>query len=346
MSPLNHTLSTTPQSLAHVAPPRDARRPSRRRAVAGALSAGVLIGATLCAGAVPASAATTVSVKDGVLRVISEVGKENNISVHLQTVSADEKYYRILDLGDTLTAGAGCTQDGTAVRCRITAELTLIRVETKDLKDTVMSGVEVFTPMEVHAGSGDDTISGGDGTDLLTGGAGSDTIRGGAGSDTIRGGTGSDFLNGGGGSDTIAGGAGSDSLRGGAGSDTIYGGAGADKIRGERGHDTLSGGAGNDQLKGDGEKSKGKPPRKRGGNDTLLGGSGDDELFGNRGKDTLDGGRGNDTLFGGAGADHLKGGRGNDHLYAQDNRAENVDGGSDEDTCKVDTIDTTVNCEA
>jgi Ca2+-binding RTX toxin-like protein len=346
MSPLKHTPSTTPISSAHVASPRDARRPSRRRAVAGALSAGVLIGATLCTGAVPASAATAVSVKGGVLHVISETGKENHIEVNVHTVSADEKYYQISDLGDTLTAGSGCTQDGVAVGCRITADLTLIRVETKDLKDTIMSGVDVFTPMGVHAGSGDDTISGGDGTDLLTGGTGSDTIRGGTGSDTIHGGPGSDFLNGGGGSDTIRGGAGSDSLRGGAGSDTIYGDAGADKIRGERGHDTLSGGAGNDVLKGDGEKAKGKPPKRKGGNDTLFGGSGDDELFGNRGKDTLDGGRGSDTLSGGAGTDHLKGGRGKDHLDAQDNRAENVDGGSDEDTCKVDTIDTTMNCEA
>jgi Ca2+-binding RTX toxin-like protein len=328
MSPNNHTPNTTPASPAHTAAPEDTRRRSRRRAAAGILSAWVLMSATLCAGAAPASGATTVSVKDGVLQVSATAGKENNIKVDLQTVSADQKYYQVLDSGDTLIAGPGCIKDGEAVRCLITPTLTLIRVDTGDRKDLVTAGAEVFTSMEVYAGSGDDAIYGGDGADILTGGAGSDTIRGGAGSDTIRGGTGSD------------------SIRGGTGSDTIAGGRGADKIRGERGHDTLSGGAGNDILKGDGEKAKGKPPKKRGGNDTLFGGAGDDELFGNRGKDTLDGGRGNDALSGGAGTDHLKGGRGNDHLDAQDDRAENVDGGPNEDICKVDTIDTTVNCEA
>jgi Ca2+-binding RTX toxin-like protein len=346
MFPLTHTPSTTPGTApadpAHTAGPRDTRRRSRRRAAAGILSAGALIGATLCAGAVPASAATTVSVRDGVLRVISQAGTENNISVTLQTVSAEQKYYRVLDSGDTLTAGPGCTQDGAAVRCLITAALTSIRVETKDRKDTITAGVEVFTPMEVHAGSGDDTIRGGSGDDTIHGNGGSDTIYGGEGSDTIGGGGGHDHLDGDLGRDTLSGGAGKDLLEGDRGHDILSGGAGNDQLKGDAGggfikvggRDTLLGGTGDDELSG------GR------GSDRLVGGAGDDELSGSRGNDDLEGNAGDDTLVGGKDGDEFDGGAGKDRLDAQDGSAETVDGGSDEDTCTVDTIDTTVNCEA
>jgi Ca2+-binding RTX toxin-like protein len=341
MSPINQSRSTTPTGPVLAAAPENGRRRSRRRA-ASVFSAGVFISTTVFAGTVPASAATTVSVRDGVLRVISQTGKENNISVNLHTVSADEKYYQVLDLGDTLTAGSGCTKDGETVRCLFTAELTSIRVETKDRKDAVTAGSEVLTSMKVHAGTGDDTIRGGTGDDTLYGDGGSDTIHGGKGDDMITGGGGHDDLDGDRGGDTLSGGAGNDQMAGDRGQDTLLGGTGNDQMAGDQGNsdikqgsrDTLLGGTGDDKLSGNW------------GDDRLVGGAGDDELSGSRGDDHLEGNTGDDTLVGGREGDHFDGGAGRDRLDAQDDEAEKVDGGSHEDTCKVDTIDTTVNCEA
>jgi Ca2+-binding RTX toxin-like protein len=335
MSPIDHTTRTTPPiHPALDAAPLRTRRRSRRRAVAGILSAGAVISATLFAGAAPASAATTVTVKDGVLSVISKTGKENSISVHLQAVSTNEKYYRILDLGDKLIAGAGCSKDGVAVRCFITSKLTSIQVDTKDLKDNVTAGADVFTPMSVHAGSGDDTITtgwgndsiyGGDGTDLLTGGGGSDTIHGEQGNDQLYGHLGNDTVHGGTGGDLIAGGGGDDNLYGDSGGDNIQGNSGNDTIKGRSGHDTLTGQADDDRIDG------GR------GNDTLSGGSGNDRLKGEEGQDTLTGGRNKDSLLGGDGRDVLK---------SKDRWADRVNGGRAEDICFTDKRDTKVSCEA
>jgi Ca2+-binding RTX toxin-like protein len=119
--------------------------------------------------------------------------------------------------------------------------------------------------------------------------------------------------------DVLRGTRGRDVICGLGGNDTILGGGGADVIYGGPGADVLDGGAGNDVLRG---------------------GAGDDELVGRSGDDLLDGGEGRDRLTGGTGRDTLLGGGGNDMLFAQDGRADTVDGGGGRDTAIVDrTLD-------
>ena len=68
----------------------------------------------------------------------------------------------------------------------------------------------VNVPVELHGGSGNDTLVGGNGGDNLFGEDGNDTIYGGAGKDALHGGAGNDDLDGGAGNDFLDGGAGSD----------------------------------------------------------------------------------------------------------------------------------------
>ena len=93
---------------------------------------------------------------------------------------------------------------------------------------------------------------------------------------------------------------------GGAGNDVLHGMGGDDLIQGNAGDDTIFGDAGNDALRGDG------------GADTIWGGIGNDILAGGEGADTLNGGAGNDVLEGGAGNDKMWGGEGNDLFRFRD----------------------------
>jgi len=74
---------------------------------------------------------------------------------------------------------------------------------------------------EIHAGGGDDKVTGLWGDDLLYGDSGDDKLFGDAGNDRLSGGTGDDGLSGGDGDDVLHGGAGIDELVGGAGADTF-----------------------------------------------------------------------------------------------------------------------------
>lgn len=76
----------------------------------------------------------------------------------------------------------------------------------------------------IHAGDGNDIISGNGGTDTLHGENGSDQLFGGAGNDTLYGGDAPDWLTGGAGNDDLYSGAGSDWLKyaSGDGSDTVH----------------------------------------------------------------------------------------------------------------------------
>ncbi len=88
---------------------------------------------------------------------------------------------------------------------------------------------------------------------------------------------------------------------GGAGKDTILGGDGDDTLFGNNDADHIEGGAGNDNI------AAGH------GNDDVHGGVGNDFLAGNSGNDALSGEGGDDQLFGGPGsADDILGGTGND----------------------------------
>ncbi|MCZ8333330.1 MAG: S8 family serine peptidase [Rhodobacteraceae bacterium] len=91
----------------------------------------------------------------------------------------------------------------------------------------------------LHAGDGDDRLSGNRLDNHLIGGRGQDRVIGHVGADRLEGGEGSDLLRGGSGNDLLLGGAHHDRLRGEGGSDNIDGG---------RGNDVLTGGAGADHF--------------------------------------------------------------------------------------------------
>jgi Ca2+-binding RTX toxin-like protein len=135
------------------------------------------------------------------------------------------------------------------------------------------------TQTEIHAGGGNDTVSGtsmddylrgDDGDDSITGGAVFDDINGNQGNDTIAGNNGDDWVVGGKGNDSQTGNDGNDIVWGNLGSDTLDGGDGADQVRGGQGDDSVSGGAGDDFISGDR------------GNDTEVGGGGADIFHGSQ----------------------------------------------------------------
>ena len=132
---------------------------------------------------------------------------------------------------------------------------------------------------EIHAGAGNDTVSGtsvddylrgDDGDDSISGGPVFDDINGNQGNDTIAGNDGNDWVVGGKGDDSQTGGAGNDIVWGNLGNDTLDGGDGADQVRGGQGDDSISGGAGDDYISGDR------------GNDTEVGGAGADIFHGSQ----------------------------------------------------------------
>ena len=225
--------------------------------------------------------------------------------------------------------------------------------EAKSLKFDLGSGNDTLTVtgdagenvLEVHGGSGDDTLTGGVGEEHFFGDSGDDSIDAGGGNDVIDGGTGDDRLHGGDGDDTLRGGDGNDRLTGGAGDDKLDGGDGNDGIDGQLGNDTISGGKGEDNIAGgDGDDTidagDGNDTVFAGaGDDKVSGGEGDDELLGDAGNDTIDGGKGSDRIGGGDGDDAIVGGKGDDTLSGGDgddvisgNKGrDTIDGGSGDD---------------
>lgn len=175
----------------------------------------------------------------------------------------------------------------------------------------------------IHAGAGDDFVSGDGGDDVVWAERGNDIVFGDAGDDVVLGGEGNDEISGDNarlatqkhGSDFLDGGAGNDWIFGGAKGDLLYGGDGNDYLAGDSrnenaGDDSLSGQDGDDVLLG------------AGGNDALYGGAGTDKLYGDaagvdfahQGDDLLYGGAGDDLLVGDGGWDRLYGGDGADIL--------------------------------
>jgi Ca2+-binding RTX toxin-like protein len=115
-------------------------------------------------------------------------------------------------------------------------------------------------PSVMHAGAGDDHISGWFGHDVLAGGPGNDDIIGGDGQDVFSGGAGDDGMGvpfqlepaTGSPGETFHGGPGNDGVRGGNGNDVIIGGAADDYLSGGFGDDRFVGGTGADTIRGGG----------------------------------------------------------------------------------------------
>jgi Ca2+-binding RTX toxin-like protein len=119
--------------------------------------------------------------------------------------------------------------------------------------DTYMLGTGDF----IGSGAGNDTITvaggaaevhAGAGNDLITGGTGDDKLYGGTGDDTIYGNDGNDYLVGEQGNDTLYGGRGNDTIYGNSGDDVMYGNSGDDWLSGGPGTDTISGGTGTNTI--------------------------------------------------------------------------------------------------
>src|SRR6266566_7754002 len=206
--------------------------------------------------------------------------------------------------------------------------------------------VSDVTSIQVHAGAGDDhvqldpdvigaDIQGEGGDDTLIGGNGDDTLEGGAGNDTLDGKGGADILDGGGGFDSAdyrfrtenlfitLNDQADDGADGGSEGDNVLsnvervvGGSGDDIIVGDDADNSISAGAGNDTVQGGG------------GNDSIEGDAGDDWLIGDAG---------DDRITGGPGQDLMEGRGGDDTFVAQDGEADNIDGGTGNDT--IETAD-------
>jgi len=100
------------------------------------------------------------------------------------------------------------------------------RIEMADGDDVFDVGSSAGTVgVNVHGGTGDDTLAGRGGNDTLSGGIGDDAVMGGDGNDTLFGGDGDDRIQGGAGNDILSGGANADifEITSGGGHDTISG---------------------------------------------------------------------------------------------------------------------------
>jgi Ca2+-binding RTX toxin-like protein len=251
----------------------------------------------LLALAAPASAhAATASVTTGTLSFVASDGKENAISV---TVAAPN--FVITDTGESVTAGAGCSQVAPASVTCATAGITALNIDSRDGNDAISVG-GTSLPTTLSGGEGDDQLTGSDGNDTLNGGAGADRLEGGLGTDTFNGDSGDDVLLGGTGT------TGNDVLNGGTGTDV------ADySARGVTLQISVDGTA-NDGQQGETDNVKTDVENVTGGSagDALIGSTVANVLLGGGGDDTLDGDAANDILDGGTGADDLVGGAGTD----------------------------------
>ncbi len=144
------------------------------------------------------------------------------------------------------TATLFLSQGGTAnvtLSPTLTVGFTLFGSDQADLITFTASGT---TPITVHAGAGDDSISGAKANDTLIGDAGNDTLNGSDGNDSLDGGVGADSLLGGNGDDFIVAGS-NDSIFGGSGNDffsiqdngvsVLNGGLNTDTLRTENSYD-------------------------------------------------------------------------------------------------------------
>jgi Ca2+-binding RTX toxin-like protein len=147
---------------------------------------------------------------------------------------------------------------------------------------------------------------------LIIGGAGSDSLSGGDGADSLFGGAGDDRLDGGtGAANTLVGGTGNDVYYVGAVGDSVVeaAGEGNDTVRTARAAYTLSANVETLVYTGAGSFSGTGNAL----DNVIFGGVGNDLLDGGDGRDYLIGGAGDDTLVGGSGvANQLQGGTGND----------------------------------
>jgi len=296
-------------------------------------------------------------------------GEQNRLSIRQagEVETADDFYFlvRVTDSTASVTAGAGCSQEGPhAVLCRYNG-LGTNRVRLGDGDDFLERDINGVV---ADGGRGNDVLWGSSTGDVLDAGPGTDIVYALKGQDVIR-------DSGGGRGDVLSGGTSpreaGDTLdlsdrRGNLRIDLASGVAGRpgenDRITGV---ENVVGGMGDDVILGDGNRnvfeerlydaspegqSRDYPRRPtghdrvdgRGGNDLVQSLDGRDIVYGGQGRDRLlcnlavrdrcrlVGGPGGDELTGGAGADLLRGGPGRDRLFGWKG-ADRLVGGSGSD---------------
>jgi len=325
------------------------------------LAFAVAVGAALVGAAI--AHAGTVTLSGDTLSYDAAPGEANRVFV-----VQDPDGMHVIDLGATVTAGAGCTSvNANEGFCAADSPQSLnIQVAADDMNDYVdLEPAGVFVNSFLDGGAGNDTLIGGNASN-------GNTFDGGLGADTFSGRGTVDY-----------------STRTNPVTVTIGDGLANDGEAGEHdlvpneisrvvgGHagDTLTtldapnvgftflvGGDGNDhltikrriligQMDGNAGKDVLRAPASDAvmhggdGDDLLVGGSlgqalwgdnGDDILRGNGGRDRLIGGAGADQISGGPGRDSVSAGTGPDTIYARDQKRDVLDGGPGEDRARVD----------
>ncbi len=192
---------------------------SIRKGLQAVVMAGAM-GAALALSAGQAHAATGVTANSAFININAAADKANQI-----IINPSGSNITVIDNGDTVTAGTGCTQlSANSVSCP--AGTRTILLSAGDRNDTVILRASLRATLNGDAGG--DTLQtidstqravlvGGDGNDILMGGAGDDEIVGGAGRDIMDGNAGNDRLG------AIDGVGGNDSSNGDTGTDICPG---------------------------------------------------------------------------------------------------------------------------
>jgi Ca2+-binding RTX toxin-like protein len=321
----------------------------------------LLIPVTVLALAAPTAAhAATATTADGNLRYVALAGEVNNVS--FARVSGE--MFRVTELGATIVAGTGCTQDSPNVVTCTTSRGRPIIANLGDQNDRASS--RTSRSVQLFGEDGNDRLAGASGRDTIDGGAGDDNLTGGSGGDRMTGGSGNDQMFGNSGNDRLAGGDGTDLLQGGTGNDSVSGGNGDDTLREDsvpNGADTLAGDSGNDTVDYsqrsapvnvsvddqpfDGDRRTDERDNVRSTIDRVQGGAGSDVLIGRDGPgDTLVGGTGDDVIDPRRGDDHVDGGPGIDQISLRDLSQDDVVCGDGVDSVAADLRDTAApDCE-
>jgi serralysin len=311
--------------------------------------------------AAPATAqAATATSADGNLRYTAAPGEVNNVT--FARVSGNT--FRVTDLGVTIVAGTGCTQESPNVVSCTTANGRPIIATLGDQNDRATS--RTSRSVQLFGEDGNDRLAGGSGRDTIDGGSGDDNLTGGSRRDRLRGGSGNDQLFGNSGNDNVQGGDGNDLLDGGSGDDAELGGSGDDTLRqgnSPNGADSLAGDSGNDTVDYsarpapvnvaledqafDGDRRTNERDNVRSTVDRVLGSAASDLLIGRDGPaDTLVGGTGDDVIDPLRGDDHVDGGAGIDQIRLRDLSQDDVVCGDGVDSVAADERDTAApDCE-
>lgn len=253
----------------------------------------------------PANAAGGVSVSDHTMRISTQAGKVNHLTV--QRVGL---HYRVTDTGDTVVPGPGCTAvTATQVQC-LTAGISALTAELGDGNDSL--DVQVGVGTTVNAGPGHDHILGSSRDDVIRGGDGNDTLEGRDGSDSIYGDAGFDSLFGAEDCFQCGGDNAPDFLSGGADLDGVV------YIGYQTGVRVSLDGIADDGVPGEGDNTFSDVEAVDGtvtGSDVLIGNGQDNLLGGYGGDDVIAGMGGDDQLNCGPGVDRGNGGTGTDTAH-------------------------------